>query len=241
MDIFVSNFFNIEILRLTAGVLLRGLLQTLLCALLVIPLGALFGLVLAALCAAANRPVRVLLFVWIDLFRAFPPLVLLIYIFYGAPLLGYEIGAYVAIAWAFTLNTSSYFAEIFRAGIESVPKGQWQAARACGMGWLQTFLIIVLPQGVRTVMPDLLSNIVTVTQLTSLASVVGVHELLHAAQSAQGTTYNVTPLVAASLLYLIVLWPLVRLISHLDGRHRRRERDAGPTGHADAITQKRIG
>src|SRR5690606_22731337 len=103
-------------------------------------------------------PIRFVLMVWIDFWRAFPPLVLLIYLFFGLPLLGYEISASVAISVTFTLNTSSYFAEIFRAGIESIPKGQWQAARATGMSWLQSFIIVVLPQAVRAVLPDLLSN-----------------------------------------------------------------------------------
>ena len=220
MNELVANFFNVEVLRVSFNALFGGLGQTLLLALLVIPLGGAAGLILAAACVAARGIVRYFLFAWIDFFRAFPPLVLLIYLFYGAPMLGYEIGAYSAIAWAFTLNTSSYFAEILRAGIESVPKGQWEAARGSGMSWLQSFVVIVLPQGIRTVLPDLVSNVVTVTQLTSLASVVGVHELLHAAQVSQGTTYNVSPLIAAALMYLVILWPFVRLISHLESRLR---------------------
>src|SRR5262245_41842975 len=129
MEDFIANFFNLEVMRISWGTLLRGLLQTLLLALLVIPLGAAAGLILGTICSVSRSVVRYTLFVWIDFFRALPPLVLLIYLYYGAPMIGYEIGAYSAIACAFTLNTSSYFAEIFRAGIESVPKGQWQASR----------------------------------------------------------------------------------------------------------------
>lgn len=220
MEELIANFFNIEVLRISSGALLRGLAQTLLLCLLVIPLGAATGLVIAAACSVARGAPRYALFAWIDFFRAFPPLVLLIYIFYGAPMLGYEVVPFIAIALAFTLNTSSYFAEIFRAGIESVPAGQWQAARATGLSWMKTFLVIVLPQGARTVSPDLVSNVVTVAQLTSLASVIGVHELLHAAQIAQGVTYNVSPLIAAALLYFVCLWPFVRLVSYLDRRSR---------------------
>jgi polar amino acid transport system permease protein len=227
MDSLVQNFFNVDILRVSSGALLRGVGQTLILALMVIPLGATAGLVLAAVCATSRGFIRYALFAWIDFFRAFPPLVLLIYIFYGAPMLGYEIGAYGAIAWAFTLNTSSYFAEIFRAGIESVPTGQWHASRATGMSWPQCFLVVVLPQGLKAVLPDIVSNVVTVSQLTSLASVVSVHELLHAALVSQGTTYNASPLIAAALIYLVVLWPLVRLISRLEQRIRK-EPSAAP-------------
>lgn len=218
MDSFVQNFFNPAILQQVWPYLLAGLGQTLLLAALVIPAGALVGLAIAAAHFASRGPIRVLLALWIDFWRAFPPLVLLIYLFFGLPLLGYDIGMHMAIAITFTLNTSSYFAEIFRAGIESVPRGQWQASRATGMSWLQSFVVIVLPQSIRTVLPDLLSNVITVTQLTSLASVVGMNELLHTAQLSQATTYNVTPIIAAALLYLIVLWPLVRLVSFLDLR-----------------------
>jgi polar amino acid transport system permease protein len=220
MDAIIENFFNIEILRLSAGSLLRGLSHTVTLALIFIPIGALVGLVLAALCAIFAGIVRIAIFVWIDFFRAFPPLVLLIYTFFGAPILGYQIGPYEAIAVALTLNTSSYFAEILRAGIESVAHGQWHAARSTGMSWLQAFLVVILPQGVRTVLPDLVSNVVTNVQLTALASVVGVHELLHAAMVSQGATYNVSPLIAAALLYLALLWPFVRLVSRLEGRLR---------------------
>ena len=89
------------------------------------------------------------------------------------------------------------------------------------MSWLQSFLVIIVPQGIRSVLPDLVSNVVTVTQLTSLASVVGIHELLHAAQVMQGTTYNVSPLIAAALMYLVLLWPFVRLIRSVENRMRR--------------------
>lgn len=231
MDAILENFFNIEILRVSFAPLMRGLATTVVLALVFIPLGALVGLVLAAVAATTRGAVRIAIFVWIDFFRAFPPLVLLIYIFYGAPILGYEIGPYAAIAWALTLNTSSYFAEILRAGIESVPRGQWQAARATGMNWLQAFLVVILPQGVRAVLPDLVSNVVTNVQLTSLASVVSVHELLHAALVSQGTTYNVSPLIAAALIYLVLLWPFVRLVSHLESRLRRPSA-AVPARHA---------
>lgn len=227
MDNFVQNFFNPTILQQVWPYLLAGLGQTLILAALVIPAGAIVGLAIAAVQTVTRGPVRAALSVWIDFWRAFPPLVLLIYLFFGLPLLGYDIGMHMAIAVTFTLNTSSYFAEIFRAGIESVPRGQWEASRATGMSWWQSFIVIVLPQSVRTVLPDLLSNVITVTQLTSLASVVGMSELLHTAQLSQATTYNVTPIIAAALLYLIVLWPLVRLVSFLDGR-----RHASASGEA---------
>jgi polar amino acid transport system permease protein len=220
MDELAQNFFNLDVLRLTSGLLAHGLVTTIVLTLLVVPLGMLAGLFLAVVFTSRSSLVRSLLFCWIDVFRAFPPLVLLIYVYYGGPMLGLDLGAYGSIALAFTLNTSSYFCEIFRAGIESVPRGQRDAALASGMSWPAAFAIVILPQAIRTVFPDIISNVLTVTQLTSLASVVGVPELLRAALTSQGTTYNATPLIAAAVLYFILLWPVVRLINGIERRLR---------------------
>jgi len=120
---------------------------------------------------------------------------------------------FAAVALAFLLNNSAYFAEIFRAGIKAIPRGQWEVARATGLSPAQTLTSVILPQAVRNVLPDLLSNVVEVVKLTSLASVVSLAELLYSANMARAVTYNSSPLVLAALLYLIVLWPMVRLIS----------------------------
>ena len=114
------------------------------------------------------------------------------------------------------LNTSSYYGEIFRAGLESVPAGQVEAARSTGLSRWQTMVWVILPQATRNVLPDLVSNTLEVIKLTTLASVVGFTELLNNARNVQALTYNATPVVAAALIYLIALWPLVRLVSRLE-------------------------
>jgi polar amino acid transport system permease protein len=129
-----------------------------------------------------------------------------------------------AVEAALTLNSSSYFAEIFRAGIASVPGGQWQASRSLGLSWPHTLRLVILPQGLRAVLPDIVSNIVSVTQLTALASVVTLPELLHAAMVSSSTTYNATPLIAAGFGYLALLWPGILLVNQL-------ERKRLPLGH----------
>lgn len=218
IDALKDNFFNPDVLLLVAPSLFRGLVNTILLALLLIPLGMAAGLLLAVGTVLSRGVVRFALFACTDVLRAFPPLVLMLYVYYGLPMLGVDFGALGSIAVALTLNTSSYFGEIFRAGIESVPRGQWEAARATGLSWGSSFVVIILPQGIRAVLPDVMSNVLTVTQLTSLASVVEVPELLKAAMSAQGTTYNASPLIAAALIYLALLWPLVWAIRRLEGR-----------------------
>jgi len=174
------------------------------------------GLAVAALWSLRKRWLNGLLIVYVDFFRAFPPLVLLLFIYFGLPFVGIEIPAIVAVAIGFLLNTSSYYGEIFRAGIESVPRGQWEAARSTGLSWAQTMVNVIVPQATRNVLPDLISNTLEVVKLTTLASVVAIPELLNAARNAQALTYNATPIVLAALMYLVLLWPVVRLISRLE-------------------------
>jgi polar amino acid transport system permease protein len=216
MDAILQQFLNPEIIAKVWLYLLKGLGTTALLSLMVIPLGLAGGLAVAVLWSLRRRWLNWLLIVYVDFFRAFPPLVLLLFIYFGFPFLGIEIPAIVAVAIGFLLNTSSYYGEIFRAGIESVPRGQWEAARSTGLSWTQTMLSVVVPQATRNVLPDLVSNTLEVVKLTTLASVVAIPELLNAARNAQALTYNPTPIVLAALMYLVLLWPVVRLISRLE-------------------------
>ena len=211
-----QQFLNPEIIAKVWLYLLKGLGTTALLSLMVVPLGLASGLAVAALWSLRKRWLNGLLIVYVDFFRAFPPLVLLLFIYFGFPFVGIEIPAIVAVAIGFLLNTSSYYGEIFRAGIESVPRGQWEAARSTGLSWAQTMISVIVPQATRNVLPDLLSNTLEVVKLTTLASVVAIPELLNAARNAQALTYNATPIVLAALMYLVLLWPVVRLISRLE-------------------------
>jgi polar amino acid transport system permease protein len=195
-----------------------GLRQTVVLCLVVIPLGFAGGLGVALLSRASLSPVRWTAIVAIDFFRAIPPLVLLIFVYSGLPFAGLRPSPLVAVAIAFLLNTSSYYGEIYRAGIESVGLGQWDAARSTGLGHYQTLAYVVLPQAVRNVLPDLISNTVEVVKLTSIASVVALPELLYSADMARSVTFNSSPIVLAAAIYLIMLWPMVRLVSRLERR-----------------------
>jgi polar amino acid transport system permease protein len=214
----LETFFNVEIIRAAWPILLGGLGNTVLLSLVVVPLGLLGGLILSLLAGVRNPWVRWPLMAWVDFFRAFPPLVLLIFLYAGSPFAGFELSGFLCVCIAFFLNTGAYYGEILRAGIESIPAGQIDAARSTGLGRLQTMLFVVLPQGVRNVLPDLLSNTLEVIKLTSLGSVVAMPELLFQARQAQSVTYNPTPIVLAALVYFIMLWPLVRLLSRLENR-----------------------
>ena len=217
-DDFALAFFSLDILRQACPILLSGLVQTLLLSAMVVPLG-LFGGVLLALLATVRSPfVRWPLMAWVDVFRSLPPLVLLIFVYAGLPFAGLEVSAWGAVAIGFFLNTGAYYGEILRAGIESVPAGQVEAARSTGLSRGQAMAWVVLPQAVRNMLPDLISNTLEVVKLTSIASVVALPELLFQARQAQSVTFNATPIVAAAVAYFVLLWPVVRLLSRLENR-----------------------
>lgn len=219
MQSFANAFFNLAVLEKVWPLLLLGFRTTVALSILVVPLGLIAGLCVALLQLVPSRLLRWTMIAYTDLFRAYPPLVLLIYVYYGLPFFGIDTNAFWSVVLALTLNTSSYFGEVFRAGIESIPLGQIQAARATGLTAGQTTIYVVLPQAIRNLLPDLMSNVLETIKLTSLASVVTLPELLRAARLAQGNTMNATPLIAAALIYLVCLWPLVRLTSRFERRN----------------------
>ena len=221
MQALLQNFFNLQVYREVLPFLLGGLWTTVWLSLLVIPIGVVSGLALALLSSqSASRAVRLAVAVYVDFFRSFPPLVLLILIYFGAPFLGLDLPKLAAVAIGFMLNNSSYFAEVFRAGIESIPRGQMEAARSTGLSRLQALAYVVVPQATRNALPDLLGNCIEVIKLTTIASVVALPELLRVARDAQSLVYNPSPIVLAALLYLLLLWPLVRWLSRLEHRNR---------------------
>src|SRR5689334_17094238 len=218
MEDIVHSFFNAEIAREAWPIVVQGLLNTVLLSLLVVPLGLFGGLILAVLAHSRHRWLRWPLMAWVDFFRAFPPLVLLILLFAGLPFAGLELSGFACVAIAFFLNTGAYYGEILRAGIDSIPRGQVEAARSTGLSGLQTMTWVVLPQAVRNVLPDLLSNTLEVVKLTSLGSVVAVPELLLQAGQARSITNSATPIVMAAVICFLILRPGVRLLSRLENR-----------------------
>ena len=218
MQALAQQFFDLAIMARAWPIVLRGLEMTLLLCVVVIPLGLLGGLAVALLGTLRPPLLRWTVAALVDFFRAVPPLVLLIFIYSGLPFAGVQLSPFAAVCVAFLLNNSSYYGEIYRAGIDSVGRGQWEAARSTGLTALQTMAHVVVPQAVRNVLPDLVSNTVEVVKLTSIASVVALPEMLYAADMARSLTYNASPIVLAALIYLVMLWPIVRLVSRLERR-----------------------
>lgn len=223
MNVF-DTFLNGRVFWQTLPLLLSGLSTTALLGVTSVLLGLVGGLALALMRLYGARPLRFLAVVYIDVFRAFPLLVLLIVVYYALPFVGLRLSPFAAAASSLSLVASAYCAEIFRAGIEAVPKGQSEAARSLGLRPIPLMLRVVLPQAVRVVIPPLTSNAINVLKDTALASVVAMPDLLKQATQAQALSANPTPLIAAAGLYLLMLLPLVRLVGLLEARWARQRR-----------------
>lgn len=216
MDLFLQNFANIDSLVMIYPLLLQGLRLTLLLTAVALPLAILSGLSVALIYSFGGRPVRRAIIVLIDLLRSFPVLVLLILIAYGLPFVGLTLSNFSAAVLAIVLNNTGYFGEIFRAGLAAVPKGQFEAASALGFRRFKAMIYIILPQAVRKVIAPLSSNALELAKTTSIAALVALPELLRSARVAQEQTYNPTPLVAAAVIFFVLLWPFARIVAKLE-------------------------
>ena len=218
MNQFVQNFLNIDSLLLIYPLLLQGLQLTIYLSLVALPLALLSGLSVAILYSFGSRLARRFIIVFIDILRSFPVLVLLVLIFYGLPFVGVTMGAFFAAVLALVLNNTGYFGEIFRAGFEAVPKGQYEAASALGFHRFRATVLIILPQAVQKVVAPLASNSLELVKTTSIGALVALPELLRSARVAQEQTYNPTPLVAAAVIFFVLLWPFARWVARLERR-----------------------
>jgi polar amino acid transport system permease protein len=214
----LDTFFNLGVLAQTWRLLIGGLWVTLLLGTVSIALGMAGGLAMALVRLYAPAPLRRVAVVYIDVFRAIPLLVLLVLIYYALPFVGIRLSSFAAAAAALSLVSCAYAAEIFRAGIQAIPPGQFEAARALGLHWWPMMRLVVLPQATRLVVPPMTGNCINVIKDTALASVVAMPDLLKQATQAQALAANPTPLIGAAVIYLAILLPLVRLVAVLEAR-----------------------
>lgn len=220
MDL-INTFFNWEVLVRAFPILLRGLGNTVLLGCVTIVIGTIAGLLLCLVRLYAIRPIQLLAIVYIDVFRALPILVLLILVYYALPFVGIRLDSFTSATMALSMVLAAFTAEVCRAGIQNVPKGQFEAAASLGMPFWKSMRKIILPQAIRVIIPPLTSNSISVFKDTALASVVAMPDLLKQANDAQAMMANPTPLIGAALIYLVILWPLVRLVGYLEARNQR--------------------
>lgn len=225
---FLGMFFKPQLLVTSFASLFPGWLVCLAIVVAAYPFAILLGLLFAFMKMSHLRVVRAVAVTYINILRG-TPLFLQIYImFFGLPMLGINIDNNILGVIVMAINCSAYLSEIFRAGIESIPKGQYEAAESLGMNQVQTMVTIILPQTVRRVLPTVTSDFITGYKDTSLLSSVGVMELMMFSKNLTTVSGNITPYIAAAIYYLIVTLPLIRIVTVVEKRLARSEAGGGP-------------
>ncbi len=218
MERIAENFFDLEVMAKYLPSIIDGFFVTLHLAALVVISGLVLGLVLAVVRAFQVRPVNWLIILVVDLFRALPPIVIMIIFYFALPFVGIKMSGFV-VAWlSLSLVLAAFTEEIFWAGILSVDRGQWEAARSTGLSFSQSLRDVVLPQAVRLTIPPLTNRTIVITKSTAIASVVAVPEILAEASAAVGFAANTTPLTMAAIGYLLIFLPLVVLSRWVETR-----------------------
>ncbi|MCC7273961.1 MAG: amino acid ABC transporter permease [Alphaproteobacteria bacterium] len=208
---FLDTFFNVEVMARYLPKIAEGFVVTVELALLVVVSGLALGLLLAVVRTLRVRVLNALIVLYVDLFRALPPLVVIVLVYFGGPAAGWSPSGFVATWLSLAVVLSAFAEEIFWAGILAVPRGQWEAARSTGLGALQTLGWVVLPQAVRMTVPPLTNRTIAITKGTALGSVVAVSEILSSAQTAVSFSFNPSPLTLGAAAYLVLFIPVVML------------------------------
>lgn len=221
MDRLLDTFANTAVLLRAWPAIWAGFLVTVEVAAATVLVGLGLGFVLALLRSLDRRPLNWAITAWVDLFRTLPQLVVLVFAYFALPYAGVRIGPFLATTLALGAVLSAFAAEAFRAAILAMPAGQWDAARALGLGWGRTMQRVVLPQAVRLATPLLTNRSIAIVKGTALGTAVSLPELLGEAQAATSMLANPSPLLLAAVLYLILFLPLVMF-------SRRLERHYGP-------------
>ncbi len=252
MDQFLDTFLNWEyIWQVVPDLLKTGLLNTLVLALTSGLIGIVFGMVLAVLGLSTKRWLRWPARVYTDVFRGLPAILTILVIGQGLGTLARDVvgtNPYPLGILALSLIAAAYIGEIFRSGIQSVEKGQLEASRALGMSYGKAMLLVVIPQGVRRVLPALVNQFIALIKDSSLVYFLGLlseqRELFRIGQDLAANTGNLSPLVAAGFVYLVITVPLTHLVNFIDKKLRtgRKVRAAEPdTGELDLVASGRAG
>lgn len=225
VETFARNFFEFELVEDELGRFLRAALNTVILAFSGEAIGIFIGLALSVLALSEHRVVRAPARAYINFFRGTPLLWQLSFFFFGIALgLQLNFGPYEVAIAVLALNSGAYCAEIFRAGIQSIERGQFEAARSLGMTYGGALRLVILPQAVRRVIPPLTNEFVILIKDTSLVAVLGLsldqQELLATGRDIFSQTFNATPFLVSAAGYLAVTLPLIRAVTWLERRLR---------------------
>ncbi|GEB45995.1 amino acid ABC transporter membrane protein (PAAT family) [Microbacterium sp. AG157] len=226
------SFFDLDIALKSFPSILAGLwvnIQVLIVAALAVAVLGTTLAVLRSLRGPVFFPLRALATIYTDLFRGIPLLIVLYLVGFGLPALG-VFGRVPVVLWgtiAIVLTYSAYIAEVLRAGMEAVHPSQRVAARSMGLTHGQTLRIVVIPQGVRKVVPALMNDFVSMQKDVGLISVLGAVDAVRAAQISAAEYYNFTPYIVAALLFVAMALPMIRLTDYVSARLAKREQMGG--------------
>jgi polar amino acid transport system permease protein len=231
MSVFFHQYFDFNIIGDNFTFILKGFGQTLELSILAGALSLIWGLILSLMRQAPGRaaaPVRFAAIAYIDVFRGIPLLLTLLLIsgsfpfvftgslrFLGIPEWFGKSDPFWYGVFAITLTYGAYMAEVYRAGIEAVPRGQTEAARSLGMNHRMAMRHVIVPQAVRKVIPPLLNDFIALMKDTALVSVLSLVEVVKAGQIVQGNTFNSSGYTLGAFLFLIVTLPLARVVDRL--------------------------
>jgi polar amino acid transport system permease protein len=237
MDVFIDQYFDLTIMRENLGLILDAFWETIQLAVIGAALALVWGLVLALIRLAPGRPAapaRALAIAYIDVMRGIPLLLVVLLISGSFPFLDFlpqwlrapSFFGKLDIFWygilALTLTYGAYFAEVYRAGIEAVPRGQTEASRSLGMNHRTNLRYVVVPQAVRKVIPPMLNDFIALMKDTSLIQVIGVVEVVRQGREIQAETFNSSALTLAAILFILVTIPLARIVDRQIARQQIR-------------------
>lgn len=234
LDILSRTFLDIGAMAKVFPQLLQvGLINTLIISVAATVIGTALGIMLALMGVSPARWLRIPARIYTDLFRGLPAILTILLIGQGFARFSYQLFGptpYPLGIFALSLIASAYMGEIFRSGIQSVDKGQMEACRALGMSYGRAMSLIVIPQGIRRVLPALMNQFISIVKDSSLVYLLGLmvneRELFRVGQDAAVLTGNLSPLVLAGLFYLVITVPLTHLVNYFDNRFRTGRRKA---------------
>ena len=182
-----------------------------------------FGIILAVLTALAristSKPLQIIARIYVSAIRGTPLLVQLFILFFGLPTVGIVIDPFPAAVFGFSLNVGAYASEVIRAAIQSIPKGQWEAAHTIGMNYSQTLRRIILPQATRVSIPPLSNTFISLVKDTSLASLILVTEMFRRAQEIASANYEFLLLYTeAAIIYWLICFILSLIQDRIEHR-----------------------
>jgi len=206
---FADTFLNWEVMAQYAPKIVEGFFVTIQLAVAVVVTGIVCGLLLAVARTFRLKALNFFIVLGVDVLRALPPLVLIMILYFALPTVGVRFSGFVATWLALSAILAAFSEEIFWAGILAVPRGQWEAARSTGLGFMQAMSHVVLPQAVRLTIPPLTNRTIAITKGTALGATVAVGEILYQAQTGYSFSYNPSPLTLGAIAYLILFIPVV--------------------------------